>query len=134
VLAGKRVVVIDDSIVRGTTSRKLVQALRDAGATEVHMRISSPPVTHPCFYGIDTDTQDHLIAARLNLDEIERHLGVDSLAYLSKQGMLEAAHASSSHFCTACFDGDYPIEMDEEVRGSKLMLEPAGLAGAVPVA
>ena len=76
VLAGKRVVVIDDSIVRGTTSRKLVQALRDAGATEVHMRISSPPVTHPCFYGIDTDTQDQLIAARLTVKEIEEHLKV----------------------------------------------------------
>jgi amidophosphoribosyltransferase len=121
--------------VRGTTSRKLVQALRDAGATEVHMRISSPPVTHPCFYGIDTDTQDHLIAARLNLAEIEAHLGVDSLAYLSKDGMLESAHAPSNQFCTACFDGQYPIEMDEKVRGSKLMLEPAGLAAApVPVA
>jgi amidophosphoribosyltransferase len=130
VLAGKRVVVIDDSIVRGTTSRKLVQALRDAGATEVHMRISSPPVTHPCFYGIDTDTQDHLIAARLTLLEIEQHLGVDSLAYLSKQGMVDAAHTHSNHFCTACFDGSYPIAMDEEVRRSKLMLEPAGLAAA----
>ena len=130
VLSGKRVVVIDDSIVRGTTSRKLVQALRDAGATEVHMRISSPPVTHLCFYGIDTDTQDHLIAARLTLAEIERHLGVDSLAYLSKAGMGEAAQTQSGHFCTACFDGNYPIEMDESVRSSKLMLEPAGLAAA----
>jgi amidophosphoribosyltransferase len=130
VLAGKRVVVIDDSIVRGTTSRKLVQALRDAGATEVHMRISSPPVTHPCFYGIDTDTQDHLIAARLTLREIEAHLGVDSLAYLSKQGMVEAATTASAQFCTACFDGLYPIPMDEEVRRSKLMLEPAGLAAS----
>jgi amidophosphoribosyltransferase len=128
VLAGKRVLVIDDSIVRGTTSRKLVQALRDAGATEVHMRISSPPVTHPCFYGIDTDTQDHLIAARLTLAEIEQHLGVDSLAYLSKEGMVEAARTHSGQFCTACFDGEYPIEMEDEVRSSKLMLEPAGLA------
>jgi amidophosphoribosyltransferase len=128
VLAGKRVVVIDDSIVRGTTSRKLVAAIRDAGATEVHMRISSPPVTHPCFYGIDTDSQDHLIAARLSLAEIEAHLGVDSLAYLSKAGMVEAARTSSHHFCTACFDGQYPIEMDEETRRTKLMLEPAGLA------
>jgi amidophosphoribosyltransferase len=131
VLAGKRVVVIDDSIVRGTTSRKLVQALRDAGATEVHMRISSPPVTHPCFYGIDTDTQDQLIAARLTLEEIAAHLGVDSLAYLSKQGMVDAAHANSSHFCTACFDGAYPIEIDEQVSSSKLMLEPAGIAAKV---
>ena len=131
VLAGKRVVVIDDSIVRGTTSRKLVQALRDAGATEVHMRISSPPVTHPCFYGIDTDTQDQLIAARLNLVEISDHLGVDSLAYLSQQGMVDAAQANSSNFCTACFDGAYPIEMGEQVRSSKLMLEPAGIAASV---
>ncbi len=134
VLAGKRVVVIDDSIVRGTTSRKLVAALRDAGATEVHMRISSPPVTHPCFYGIDTDTQDQLIAARMTLEEISAHLGVDSLAYLSKEGMVEAAQAHSGHFCTACFDGAYPIEMDDAVRNSKLMLEPAGLAAQLPPA
>ncbi|MDA0727813.1 MAG: amidophosphoribosyltransferase, partial [Cyanobacteria bacterium] len=131
VLAGKRVVVIDDSIVRGTTSRKLVAAIRDAGATEVHMRISSPPVTHPCFYGIDTDTQDQLIAARLTLEEISAHLGVDSLAYLSKEGMVEAAHANAENFCTACFDGAYPIEMDSSVSGSKLMLEPAGIAATV---
>jgi len=131
VLAGKRVVVIDDSIVRGTTSRKLVQALRDAGATEVHMRISSPPVTHPCFYGIDTDTQEHLIAARLTLEEIALHLGVDSLAYLSKAGMVEAARTHSGQFCTACFDGAYPIPMDESLRSSKLMLEPAGIAASV---
>ena len=128
VLSGKRVIVIDDSIVRGTTSRKLVVALRDAGATEVHMRISSPPVTHPCFYGIDTDTQDQLIAARLTLEEIRDHLKVDSLAYLSKEGMVEAAKAESGHFCSACFDGQYPIPMDREVMASKLMLEPAGIA------
>ena len=130
VLSGKRVIVIDDSIVRGTTSRKLVVALRDAGATEVHMRISSPPVTHPCFYGIDTDTQDQLIAARLTLEEIKEHLKVDSLAYLSKEGMVEAAKAESGHFCSACFDGQYPIPMDRDVMASKLMLEPAGIAGS----
>ena len=128
VLTGKRVLVIDDSIVRGTTSQKLVQALRDAGAIEVHMRISSPPVTHPCFYGIDTDTQDQLIAARLTLKEIEEHLKVDSLAYLSKEGMVEAAHAQSEHFCTACFDGNYPVPMDASIKASKLMLEPGGVA------
>jgi amidophosphoribosyltransferase len=114
--------------VRGTTSRKLVAALRDAGATEVHMRISSPAVTHPCFYGIDTDTQDQLIAARLTLEEISAHLGVDSLAYLSKRGMVEAAQTHASEFCTACFDGAYPIAMDDTVSASKLMLEPGGLA------
>lgn len=131
VLFGKRVVVIDDSIVRGTTSRKLVQALRDAGATEIHMRISSPPVTHPCFYGIDTDTQDHLIAARLTLAEIEQHLGVDSLAYLSQSGMVSAAQSNDGNFCTACFDGKYPIDLDPQVRASKLMLEPAGIAASL---
>lgn len=130
-LAGKRVVVIDDSIVRGTTSRKLVQALREAGATEVHMRISSPPVTHPCFYGIDTDNQEQLIAARYTLEEITAHLGVDSLAYLSQAGMLEAAHDKAANFCTACFDGNYPIPMDDSIRSSKLMLEPAGIAATV---
>jgi amidophosphoribosyltransferase len=117
--------------VRGTTSRKLVAALRDAGATAVHMRISSPPVTHPCFYGIDTDTQDQLIAARLTLEEIAAHLGVDSLAYLSKQGMVDAAKANSNNFCSACFDGAYPIEMEDAVRSSKLMLEPAGIAATL---
>ena len=127
VLSGKRIIVIDDSIVRGTTSGKLVVALRDAGATEVHMRISSPPVTHPCFYGIDTDTQDQLIASRLTLEEIKNHLKVDSLAYLSKEGMVEAAKAESGNFCSACFDGNYPIPMDQELLSSKLTLEPSGL-------
>ena len=128
VLSGKRIIVIDDSIVRGTTSGKLVVALRDAGATEVHMRISSPPVTHPCFYGIDTDTQDQLIASRLTLEEIKDHLKVDSLAYLSKEGMVEAAKAESGNFCSACFDGNYPIPMDQELLSSKLTLEPSGSA------
>ena len=126
VLSGKRIIVIDDSIVRGTTSGKLVVALRVAGATEVHMRSSSPPVTHPCFYGIDTDTQDQLIASRLTLEEIKNHLKVDSLAYLSKEGMVEAAKAESGNFCSACFDGNYPIPMDQELLSSKLTLEPSG--------
>ena len=131
VLEGQRIVVIDDSIVRGTTSRKLVQAFRDAGAREVHMRISSPPVTHPCFYGIDTDTQDQLIAARLELEEIEAHLGVDSLAYLSREGMLHCAQEQSENFCSACFDGNYPIPVEDGMRKSKLMLEPAGVAAGL---
>ncbi|WP_338441119.1 amidophosphoribosyltransferase [Synechococcus elongatus IITB7] len=123
VLAGKRIAIIDDSIVRGTTSRKLVKALRDAGATEVHMRISSPPVTHPCFYGIDTDTQDQLIAATRSVSEITEQIGVDSLAYLTEQGMLEATQESIGNFCTACFNGRYPIAIPEEIKRSKLMLE-----------
>lgn len=123
VLEGKRVLIVDDSIVRGTTSRKIVKALRDAGATEVHMRISSPPVTHPCFYGIDTDSQDQLIAATKSVEEIERQIEVDSLAYLSWDGMLEATRQAKDSFCSACFTGDYPIAISELMKRSKLMLE-----------
>jgi amidophosphoribosyltransferase len=123
VLAGKRVVIVDDSIVRGTTSRKLVKALRDAGALEVHMRISSPPVTHPCFYGIDTDSQDQLIAATKSVEEIAKQIEVDSLAYLSQAGMIKATQEDPNSFCSACFNGDYPIPVPEQVKRSKLMLE-----------
>ncbi|GAC1502115.1 MAG: amidophosphoribosyltransferase [Chamaesiphon sp.] len=123
VLAGKRVVIVDDSIVRGTTSRKLVKALRDAGALEVHMRISSPPVTHPCFYGIDTDSQDQLIAATKSVEEIAEQIGVDSLAYLSLDGMLQSTGSDSSSFCSACFTGNYPIAIPESFKRSKLPLE-----------
>ncbi len=123
VLAGKRIVMVDDSIVRGTTSRKIVQALRDAGAREVHMRISSPPVTHPCFYGIDTDNQDHLIAATKSVEKIKEQINVDSLAYLSWEGMLEATGENINNFCSACFTGDYPIAVPDALKRSKLMLE-----------
>ncbi len=123
VLAGKRVIIVDDSIVRGTTSRKLVKALRDAGAIEVHMRVSSPPVTHPCFYGIDTDSQDQLIAATKSVEEIAKQIGVDSLAYLSRDGMLRATQEDPNSFCSACFTGEYPISIPEQVKRSKLMLE-----------
>ncbi|OKH20447.1 amidophosphoribosyltransferase [Hydrococcus rivularis NIES-593] len=123
VLAGKRVIIVDDSIVRGTTSRKIVKALREAGAKEVHMRISSPPVTHPCFYGIDTDTQDQLIAATKSVEEIAQQLRVDSLAYLSWKGMLEVTGEDPNSFCSACFTGDYPIPVPENVKRSKLILE-----------
>lgn len=125
VLEGKRIVIVDDSIVRGTTSRKIVKALRDAGATEIHMRISSPPVTHPCFYGIDTDSQDQLIAATKSVQEIAELLGVDSLAYLSWDGMLKATREDPNSFCSACFTGDYPIRVPEPVKRSKLILEKA---------
>jgi amidophosphoribosyltransferase len=123
VLMGKRLVIVDDSIVRGTTSRKIVQALRDAGAKEVHMRISSPPVTHPCFYGIDTDSQDQLIAATKSTAEIEAQIGVDSLAYLSWEGMLEATRQDPNSFCSACFTGDYPVAIPDSIKSSKLVLE-----------
>jgi amidophosphoribosyltransferase len=125
VLYGKRVVIVDDSIVRGTTSRKLVKALREAGALEVHMRISSPPVTHPCFYGIDTDNQEQLIAATMSVEEIGKQVEVDTLAYLSWQGMLEATREDPESFCSACFTGDYPVPVPEQVKRSKLKLEKA---------
>ncbi|MGK7875580.1 MAG: amidophosphoribosyltransferase [Xenococcaceae cyanobacterium] len=123
VLAEKRIIIVDDSIVRGTTSCKIVKALRDAGATEVHMRISSPPVTHPCFYGIDTDSQEQLIAATKSVEEIATQIGVDSLAYLSWEGMLQATGEDPNSFCSACFTGDYPVPIPDKVKRSKLMLE-----------
>ncbi len=123
VLKNKRVIIIDDSIVRGTTSRKIVKELREAGAAEVHMRISSPPVTHPCFYGIDTDTQDQLIASTKSIDEISNILGVDSLVYLSWDGMLQATREDVNEFCSACFTGDYPVSIPESIKRAKLVLE-----------
>ncbi|WP_447980181.1 amidophosphoribosyltransferase [Candidatus Nitrospira bockiana] len=109
VLAGKRVVVVDDSLVRGTTSRKIVKMLRHAGAKEVHMRISSPPIVSPCFYGIDTPTKKELIASSHSLNEIRKYITADSLAYLSLQGMLNTAPGKPDHYCNACFTERYPI-------------------------
>lgn len=123
VLVGKRVVIVDDSIVRGTTSRKLVKIIQDAGAIEVHMRVSSAPVTHPCFYGIDTDGQEQLIAATKSVAEIAEQLEVNSLAYLSLEGMLKVTREDPNSFCSACFTGDYPIAIPEQVKRSKLILE-----------
>jgi len=108
VLEGKKVVMIDDSIVRGTTTRGLVSLVRAAGAREVHMRIASPPVTGPCYYGIDTPSREELIAANLSVDDIARHIDVDSLGYLSLDGMLAAVPGGPDGFCHACFSGDYP--------------------------
>lgn len=123
VLQDKRVIIVDDSIVRGTTSLKIVRALREAGAKEVHMRISSPPVTHPCFYGIDTDNQEQLIAATKSIQEIATQIEVDTLAYLSWQGMLDVTGEDTNSFCSACFTGDYPINIPDAMKQSKLMLE-----------
>jgi amidophosphoribosyltransferase len=108
VLAGKKVVVVDDSLVRGTTSRELVQMIRQAGAAEVHFRVASAPITGPCYYGIDTPTKSELIASTHSIEEIRRHLGVDTLGYLSLDGMLRAAGGDPAEFCHACFSGDYP--------------------------
>jgi amidophosphoribosyltransferase len=108
VLDGKSVVMVDDSIVRGTTTRGLVALVRAAGAREVHMRVSSSPVTGPCYYGIDTPSREELIAANHSIEEIARHIGVDTLGYLSLDGMLESVPAGPNGFCHACFSGDYP--------------------------
>jgi len=113
VLAGKRVVVVDDSIVRGNTSRKIIKMLRHAGAKEVHMRISSPPTAYPCYYGIDTPTRRELIAASHTVEEINRHITTDSLGYLSLEGMIKAA--GGQDFCCACFDGNYPLEFPKDL-------------------
>ena len=108
IIEGKRVVMVDDSIVRGSTTRGLVSMVRAAGAREVHMRVSSPPVTGPCYYGIDTPSREELIAANMSVDEIAAAIGVDSLAYLSLDGMLAAVPGGPGGFCHACFSGDYP--------------------------
>src|SRR6202042_886439 len=109
VIEGKRVVVVDDSIVRGTTSRKIVRMVRDAGAREVHVRISSPPTQWPCYYGIDTPTRRELIASSHSTEEIARYVAADSLGHLSLDGMLETLGGSPNGFCHACFSGQYAI-------------------------
>jgi len=123
VLQGKKVVVVDDSLVRGTTSKGLVQMIRQAGAVEVHFRLASAPITGPCYYGIDTPTKGELIAATHSLEEIRRHLGVESLGYLSLAGMRRAAGGNSSEFCDACFSGDYPTVIPD-VRPQDREREP----------
>lgn len=118
ILAGKRVILVDDSIVRGTTSKKIVSMVRDAGATEVHMRIASPPTTNSCFYGVDTPTRDQLLAANHDVASMAKIIGVDSLAFISLDGMYQAVAGinrdnSSPQFCDACFSGDYPIPLTD---------------------
>jgi amidophosphoribosyltransferase len=109
IVKGKNVVLIDDSIVRGTTCKKIVKLIRDSGAKEIHLRISSPPIKFPCFYGIDTPTQKELIAANYEIDKIREFLEVDSLRYLTIEDLLEVVGNKSDNFCVACFNGEYPI-------------------------
>jgi amidophosphoribosyltransferase len=120
IVAGKRVVIVDDSLVRGTTSRKIVKMIRQAGAREIHMRLSSPPVTHPCFYGMDFPTRQELIAATHSLEEIAKYLRVDSVAYLSKEGMLQAMPDPQQKFCQACFTGNYPVDFQKRLEKSAM--------------
>ena len=111
----RRVVVVDDSIVRGTTTRSKMRALRDAGAKEIHLRISSPPVRWPCYYGVDFPTSEELIAHNRTVEDIRDFLEVDSLAYISLEGMVGCMERPKDHFCTACFTGKYPIPVDPQV-------------------
>ena len=124
-VTGKRVVVVDDSIVRGNTMRQLVAMLFDAGATEVHIRISSPPVVGPCFYGIDLPDEDELLAATRSVEEIREHVGATSLAYLSLDGLTDATSRPASSLCRACLTGDYPTRIPDDRRLGKLRFEPA---------
>jgi amidophosphoribosyltransferase len=124
VIRGRRLVVVDDSIVRGNTQRAVVRMLREAGAAEVHVRISSPPVTWPCYYGIDFATRVELIAADLSADQIRMSIEADSLGYISTEGMVRATGRPASDLCMACFDGRYPVPVEEELAlGGKFLLE-----------
>jgi len=125
VVAGKRIVVVDDSIVRGNTQRAIVRMLREAGAHEIHVRISSPPVKWPCFYGIDFASRAELIAAGLEIEEIRRSIGADSLGYVSLEGLVEATTLAEDKLCKACFDGVYPIPVPADTTAGKFLLEQA---------
>jgi amidophosphoribosyltransferase len=132
VIEGKRLIVVDDSIVRGNTQRALVRMLREAGALEVHVRISSPPVKWPCFYGIDFATRAELIANGLSVEEIAHSLGADSLGYISIDGMIEATTIPADRLCRACFDGVYPVELpDPEQLGKHLLEIPSAVASSL---
>ncbi|MGH7041594.1 MAG: amidophosphoribosyltransferase, partial [Acetobacteraceae bacterium] len=127
ILEGRRVILVDDSIVRGTTSRKIVEMVRQAGAKEVHMRISSPPTTHSCFYGIDTPERGKLLAARHSVAEMAELIGADSLAFVSIDGLYRALgkperDPDAPHYCDACFTGDYPIALPDQVDNSDRQL------------
>jgi amidophosphoribosyltransferase len=136
VIAGKRLVVVDDSIVRGNTTRQIVQMLRDAGAAEIHMRISAPPIKHPCHYGIDMSTREEMIAHGRSTAEIAAELGCDSLHYLSLEGVYEAVGSTRASHCDACFTGQYPLAGSDGAAGKYSLEDPAeagGGAGDEPV-
>jgi amidophosphoribosyltransferase len=122
IVGGQRLVVVDDSIVRGNTTRQIVQMLRDAGAKEVHMRISAPPIRHPCHYGIDMSTREEMIAHGRTVEQVAAELGCDSLAYLSLEGVYEAIGAGRETHCDACFSGEYPLAGTDDANG-KFALE-----------
>lgn len=120
-ISGKRLVLVDDSIVRGTTTNRIVALLKKAGAREVHLRITAPPMTDPCFFGVDTARKEQLIAARLSVEEIRKHVGADTLGYISLEGLVRATELPQELFCLGCFTGDYPIPV--QLQMDKLILE-----------
>jgi len=122
-IKGKKIVVVDDSIVRGNTSKQIVKMLYNAGVKEIHMRISSPPLINPCFYGIDMATQTEFIANHRTVEDIRKYLGVDSLAYLSIDGLVKAIGEPKADFCFACFNGDYPVDVSEIIKYDKFSIE-----------
>jgi len=133
ILEGRRVVLVDDSIVRGTTSRKIVRMVRSAGAKEVHMRISCPPTISPCFYGVDTPRKSELIAATHTLDEIRKYLDADSVSYLSLDGLTGAVPEGRTRYCTSCYTGVYPVAFPrDEAAYLQLALKLNGDAAAAP--
>ncbi|MFK7883004.1 MAG: amidophosphoribosyltransferase [Phycisphaerales bacterium] len=123
IVAGKRVVVVDDSVVRGTTTREKMKQIRDAGAQEIHLRISCPPIRHPCHFGVDFATREQLVAHERTVEEIRKFIGVDSLAFLSLEGMLSVMKHESAGYCTACFSGDYRIDVDHPITGEVVSKE-----------
>jgi amidophosphoribosyltransferase len=129
IVSGKRVVVVDDSIVRGNTTRQIVSMLRDAGASEVHLRISAPPIRHPCHYGIDMHTREEMVAHERTPEEVANEVGADSLAYLSLDGVYEAVGTPRAVHCDACFTGSYPLG-DEDEAGGKDALEQIAVVPA----
>jgi amidophosphoribosyltransferase len=129
IIEGKRIVVVDDSIVRGNTQRAIVRMLREAGAREIHVRISSPPVKWPCFYGIDFASRAELIASGLDLEEIRRSIGADSLGYVSLEGLIEATTVPQEKLCSACFTGEYPIRIPADMSEGKMRLEISEVHG-----
>jgi amidophosphoribosyltransferase len=123
-IAGKRVIAVDDSIVRGTTSRRIIDVLRQAGAREIHLRISSPPMRFPCFMGVDIGSRKELVAAGRTVEQVREFIGADSLAYLSIPGLMRAVgHGTIDQFCRACFDGSYPVPVPQQLEMDKMQFE-----------
>ena len=120
VIEGKRIVVVEDSIVRGTTFKKIAQLLRNAGAKEIHLRVSSPPIISPCFYGMDFPTREELLASGMSVEEIRQYMGIDTLGYLSLEGLLKSVPNKDNSYCTACFSGTYPIRLPQDLARSCL--------------